>query len=168
MGQVYWIWEADVPPLYKHSRTASHGCLLAWGLCLLLAMSAAATEPSHGFSYFGDLKYAKDMPHFDYVDQTASYGERVDRTAPLKSRLAALAKLRAEEGYMASVEADGTGYLLIENHCPVCAAAKVCQGLCASELALFRRVLGDDVTVERIDHILAGARRCAYRVAARS
>jgi predicted ArsR family transcriptional regulator len=68
---------------------------------------------------------------------------------------------------MAAVEAEsgtGGGFLLVENHCPVCAAARTCQGLCASELEVFRRVLGPDVTVERSDHILAGARRCAYRV----
>lgn len=98
--------------------------------------------------------------------QAADYGERVAKTGPLKPRLKALAELRTEEGYMASVEPDGVGgYLLVENHCPICAAARTCQGLCAGELALFRRVLGDGVTVERIDHILAGARRCAYRVA---
>ena len=28
---------------------------------------AAAGAPSHGFAYFGDLKYPKDMPHFDYA-----------------------------------------------------------------------------------------------------
>jgi predicted ArsR family transcriptional regulator len=69
---------------------------------------------------------------------------------------------------MAAVEAEsgtgGGGFLLVENHCPICAAARTCQGLCASELEVFRRVLGPDVTVERSDHILAGARRCAYRV----
>jgi predicted ArsR family transcriptional regulator len=31
---------------------------------------------------------------------------------------------------------------------------------------VFRAVLGDDVRVERSDHILAGARRCAYRITA--
>jgi predicted ArsR family transcriptional regulator len=40
-------------------------------------------------------------------------------------------------------------------------------GLCRSELAIFRAVLGADVTVERTDHILAGARRCAYRIGMR-
>ncbi len=98
--------------------------------------------------------------------QAADYGKRVAKTGPLKARLKALAELRTEEGYMASVEPDGAGgYLLVENHCPICAAARTCQGLCAGELALFQRVLGEGVTVERIDHILAGARRCAYRVA---
>ena len=55
-------------------------------------------------------------------------------------------------------------YLLVENHCPVCAAAAACQGLCRSELDVFRAVLGPSVTVERTDHILAGARRCAYEI----
>ena len=103
------------------------------------------------------------------AEQIATYGSRVKPTAPLKSRLEALARIRTEEGYMAAVEAGsggdgGDGFLLVENHCPICAAARTCQGLCASELEVFRRVLGPDVTVERSDHILAGARRCAYRV----
>ncbi len=102
------------------------------------------------------------------AEQIAAYRGRIKPTDPLKSRLEALARIRTEEGYMAAVEAEsgtgGGGFLLVENHCPVCAAARTCQGLCASELEVFRRVLGPDVTVERSDHILAGARRCAYRV----
>jgi predicted ArsR family transcriptional regulator len=111
------------------------------------------------------------------AEQIAAYGRRVKAADPLKTRLEALARIRSEEGYMAAVEpiapagpeetaggGDGGGFLLVENHCPVCAAARACQGLCASELEVFRRVLGPDVTVERTDHILAGARRCAYRV----
>ncbi len=105
------------------------------------------------------------------AEQIAAYGRRVKPSDPLKTRLEALARIRTEEGYMAAVERDGgnggagvDGFLLVENHCPVCAAARTCQGLCASELEVFRRVLGPGVTVERSDHILAGARRCAYRV----
>ena len=97
--------------------------------------------------------------------QEADYGRRVDATKPLAARLAALAALRTEEGYMAAVEPDPDGgFLFIENHCPICAAAAACSGLCRAELELFRRTLGPDVTVERTDHILAGARRCAYTV----
>jgi len=29
---------------------------------------------------------------------------------------------------------------------------------------VFGEVLGSDVEIERVDHILAGARRCAYRI----
>lgn len=98
--------------------------------------------------------------------QQQAYAARVGRHKTLKRRLEALAEIRSEEGYMAEVCKDGRrSYLFVENHCPVCAAARVCQGLCRGELELFRAVLGPQVTVERVDHILAGARRCSYRVA---
>ncbi len=97
--------------------------------------------------------------------QVETYGKRVKPEDTLPKRLTALAALRTKEGYMAAARksADG-GYLLVENHCPICSAAAACTGLCGAELEVFKKVLGDDVAVERIDHILAGARRCAYRV----
>jgi len=82
----------------------------------------------------------------------------------LEARVAALAARRTREGYMAEWRRDGAGYLLIENHCPICAAATACQDFCRSELAVFRDVLGPGAKVERTDHLLAGARRCAYRI----
>jgi predicted ArsR family transcriptional regulator len=85
----------------------------------------------------------------------------------LSERVRRLAALRSAEGYMAesSTSRDGS-LLLVENHCPICAAARACQGFCRSELDLFRSVL-KGATVERTDHILAGARRCAYRISAK-
>jgi len=82
----------------------------------------------------------------------------------MQERIARLATLRSREGYMAEWRREGDDYLLIENHCPICAAAAACQGLCRTELALFREVLGAEATVTRTDHILAGARRCVYRI----
>ncbi|HVR09347.1 MAG TPA: metalloregulator ArsR/SmtB family transcription factor [Thermoanaerobaculia bacterium] len=100
--------------------------------------------------------------------QVAAYRAQVGDRGPLRERLLALAELRAAEGYMAEVrEEPGGAWLLIENHCPICAAAKACTNLCAGELLVFQQVLGPGVRIERIDHILAGARRCAYRVQAR-
>jgi predicted ArsR family transcriptional regulator len=100
--------------------------------------------------------------------QIASYAAATGRAASLRGRLAALAKARTAEGYMAEVvtQPDGS-YLLVENHCPICAAARACTGLCAAELVVFRTALGPDVCIERTDHILAGARRCAYRISGR-
>ena len=100
-------------------------------------------------------------------EQSAAYARRVPTNAPLRARLEALAALRSEEGYMAAVEEGPDGaLLLVENHCPICAAAKSCSGLCKAELQVFQNVLGSEVEVERTDHILTGARRCAYRVSA--
>ena len=63
----------------------------------------------------------------------------------------------------ATANQDGS-FLFVENHCPICAAATACQGFCTTELDLFRKVLGPRIEVERQEHILSGARRCAYRV----
>ncbi|MEI2300900.1 helix-turn-helix transcriptional regulator [Ensifer sp. MJa1] len=83
----------------------------------------------------------------------------------LRQRVEMLMRLRSQEGYMAACEDPGDGTLLfVENHCPICAAATSCQGFCRAELSVFRDVLGPDVEVERAEHILAGARRCAYVV----
>ena len=101
--------------------------------------------------------------------QRAAYVARIARSAPLKERLQQLARVRTEEGYMAEVRSGGRGsFLFIENHCPICAAATACQGFCATELDLFRAVLGPDVSVERTEHIVSGDRRCVYRVEPRS
>jgi predicted ArsR family transcriptional regulator len=51
----------------------------------------------------------------------------------------------------------------VENHCPICAAARACQGFCRSELALFEMLLAP-ARVVRVEHLLEGARRCAYRI----
>ncbi|MFM0730266.1 transcriptional regulator [Paraburkholderia sediminicola] len=82
----------------------------------------------------------------------------------LKARLTRLAELRSTEGYMAELQKDGRDWLLLENHCPICAAARTCQGFCRTELQLFAEIVGEEGSIEREEHVLAGARRCAYRV----
>jgi predicted ArsR family transcriptional regulator len=100
------------------------------------------------------------------TEQARVYRDAMSAKQTLKARLDALAAIRAKEGYMAEVrrEPETGAWLLVENHCPICAAARLCTGLCREELNLFRKVLGRDVRIERISHILAGANRCAYRV----
>jgi predicted ArsR family transcriptional regulator len=115
-------------------------------------------------SVFGEPGLERLIEHRERAS-LATYRDALGEGAPLKRRLLALAEIRSQEGYMASVIDEGQGcFLLIENHCPICAAATACQGLCRSELAIFRAVMGADASVERIEHIPMGARRCAYRV----
>lgn len=98
-------------------------------------------------------------------EQAAEYRAALPKKAGLRRRVEALAALRTAEGYMAEVEEDGeSGLLLIENHCPICEAASACQGLCAMEQEVFESVLGENVSVDRVEHLQAGARRCVYRV----
>jgi len=82
----------------------------------------------------------------------------------ISDRLTRLVQLRDEEGYMAELKKTADGWLLIENHCPICAAATACQGFCRNELSLFRDVLGESARVERVEYLLEGGRRCAYEI----
>jgi predicted ArsR family transcriptional regulator len=94
-----------------------------------------------------------------------SYRHRLAREPDMAGKLAALADIRSAEGYMARLEElPGEGYLLVEDHCPICAAATVCQGFCSVELEVFRGLLDDGWQIERQDHLLLGARRCTYRI----
>ena len=93
----------------------------------------------------------------------AHYRMEVENQIGLAAQVAALARARDAEGYMADTEVQLDGsVLLIENHCPICAAARACQGFCRSELEIFQRVMGPHCQVERSEHVLAGARRCVY------
>src|ERR1041385_1024439 len=101
--------------------------------------------------------------------QRVDYGKRIKPGDSLEKKLKELAKVRSEEGYMAEIRKEGKeSFLLVENHCPICAAANACQGFCSTELDLFRSVLGPGVEVERVEHIISGDRRCAYRVTPRA
>lgn len=97
--------------------------------------------------------------------QLDSYSQQMKGKRSLKQRLHKLVEIRTNEGYMAEVQAQADGsFLLIENHCPICAAANACTGLCAKELEIFQAVLGDKVNIQRVEHIVAGERRCAYQI----
>jgi predicted ArsR family transcriptional regulator len=86
---------------------------------------------------------------------------------PVPVRVRRLADVRSAEGYLAEVRPEDDGSIvLVEHHCPVCEAASTCQGLCRTELQLFQAALGDDVKVERVQHLLSGDQRCAYRIMA--
>lgn len=114
---------------------------------------------------FGDAGMDALISHREAASEQA-YVERMAGETTLAGRIAQLAAIRSEEGYMATVANEGDVWWLYENHCPICAAATSCQSFCRSELMLFRRLLGEGVTVERSEHIIEGARRCTYRITA--
>jgi predicted ArsR family transcriptional regulator len=82
----------------------------------------------------------------------------------VQEKLEKLAEIRCDEGYMATVEQEDDFFWLLENHCPICAAATKCINFCRSELQLFQSLLSDVAVISREEHIIEGARRCAYKV----
>jgi predicted ArsR family transcriptional regulator len=95
-------------------------------------------------------------------DSKERYIKSIGDEKDLESRVKILAEIRDREGYMARYEKVEDGYLLIEDHCPICTAAAACQGFCKAELNIFRDVL--EAGVSRVEHVLSDGRRCAYKV----
>ena len=115
-------------------------------------------------SRFGEESLNQLIDHRSARIQDHYQGELDASGDKLEDKITRLCELRSAEGYMAEVRLLPDGWLLIENHCPICAAAESCQQFCRSELAMFQHLLTDLAAVDRVDYLLAGARRCAYKI----
>lgn len=93
------------------------------------------------------------------------YEKALEKSGPaLEDKVRVLTDLLDGDGFMTEVRLLPDGWLLIENHCPVCSAAQKCPQFCQSELEMFRSLLANYADVERVDHLFAGGRRCAYKI----
>lgn len=97
--------------------------------------------------------------------QLSAYQTALSTQHSLSDQIATLAALRRAEGYMADWQAlDDGSFVLLEHHCPICAAATACQGFCRSELEIFQTLLAGQAQVEREQHLLNDDLRCSYRI----
>jgi len=82
----------------------------------------------------------------------------------LADRVAGLAEILSEDGYLAEWEqVDPDTFLLNEHNCAVHDVAAAFRAACSSELIFLAAVLPDAV-VTREGHMLAGELCCAYRI----
>lgn len=109
--------------------------------------------------------------------QQLHYLQKLSNFGDLAAKVRQLAEIRQQEGYLAEAYLlqgssldnslvgnsvpDGS-WVLVEHHCPICAAATLCQNFCRSELQLFRACVEGLATVERTEHLLSAGSRCAY------
>jgi predicted ArsR family transcriptional regulator len=83
----------------------------------------------------------------------------------IAERVARLARLRDDGGYVAEWEEHDDGTLVLtENNCAIHRVAERYPVVCAMELSLIRRALGPDVEVTRVSHTMAGDAVCSYRI----
>jgi predicted ArsR family transcriptional regulator len=85
----------------------------------------------------------------------------------LHQRLEQLAAALSEDGFDASVDADGQGFTLTQQHCAIFDVARHHPEVCAYEAATFSKVLGRDVTLSRRETLADGAPACVCCVAPR-
>ena len=86
------------------------------------------------------------------------------RGKDLPGRVAGLAKILDDEGYLSSFEelADDTYQITLHN-CAIWGVASRYPQACSSELDFLREVL-TEANVERINHKIAGAHVCGYQI----
>jgi DeoR family transcriptional regulator, suf operon transcriptional repressor len=77
-------------------------------------------------------------------------------------RMAAVAQMLSDEGYMAEGTASAGSGTLIEHNCAVQAVAERFPEICAAEARFLAAALGAEV--DRREHILSGCSACEYRV----
>ena len=85
-------------------------------------------------------------------------------SADFASRVAELARILDDDGYLASWEARPDGsFRIVEHNCAVLDVAERYGQACSSEIAFLREAL-PDARIERVSHMIAGAHSCAYAV----
>lgn len=92
------------------------------------------------------------------------FREQMQRST-LEERVAELAAIQQNGGYMAAWESDDSEtdvYKLYEYNCPVSQIANRYRQACHCELQLFERLLGADV--KRTECLADGASRCTYAI----
>ena len=78
-------------------------------------------------------------------------------------RLAEMARILDEDGYLAGFETIDGGFRLVEHNCAILDVAQRWGQACSSELEFLREAL-PDADVRRVAHMIAGAHVCAYEV----
>jgi DeoR family transcriptional regulator, suf operon transcriptional repressor len=163
------------------------GALLGEGLVAVREQRGSAGRPKHFYSVtpaaeelfpktYGDLT----CELLDYL--TAEEPDLVEklfdrrrerRVEAARSRLAGrsfpervaeLARILDEDGYLADVERDEDGaWYIVEHNCAILEVAFRYGQACSSEIGFLRAVM-PDAEIDRITHMASGQHHCAYRV----
>jgi DeoR family suf operon transcriptional repressor len=117
--------------------------------------------------YVGDADPALVDDLFDRRRQRRLEGAQARLAAvgdDVAARVAELARILDEDGYLASFETVGDGtFRIVEHNCAVLDVAERYGQACSSEIAFLRQAL-PEARIERVSHMIAGAHSCAYEV----
>ena len=96
-------------------------------------------------------------------ERVRNANQRLARCRSLKAKVAELASILDDDGYLATWEEMPGGFRIVEHNCAIWAVAQRYGQACTSEIDFIRTVL-PGATVERVQHMVAGGPHCAYEV----
>jgi predicted ArsR family transcriptional regulator len=82
----------------------------------------------------------------------------------LAGRVATMAQIMTENGYMAHWKKIDGGYAIVEHNCAIARVARRYPQACACEVEFIEKMLGPNVQATRQSHIADGDACCAYMV----
>lgn len=93
-----------------------------------------------------------------------NYRPQIEASETLEDRVAILAELQNQKGYMVQWEQDSStgNFYLKEYNCPIAQVAREFTQACNCELSLFRRVL--KANVEQTSCMAKGGEHCVFRI----
>ncbi|MFF3926115.1 helix-turn-helix transcriptional regulator [Paenibacillus lactis] len=98
-------------------------------------------------------------------NQIIKYQEHLSDADSLRDRLQKLVMIRMNEGYFPEIQEQEDGsFLFVQKHCPIAEAVAVSSRFIDNELELFQSMLGDHVTIERVEYLLSDGPSYAYRI----
>ncbi len=100
-----------------------------------------------------------------YTDLTRRLQAELEGVAP-EARLATVARVLSEAGYMAESGAAGGEFRLSEHNCAIKSVAERFPEVCAAEAKFLQTVLA--ASVERTAHIVDGCNACEYAITFRT
>lgn len=108
----------------------------------------------------GDTK-VNELLRFRWRQFAEQYGPAL-ADKPLPERVAELARIQNEKGYLASWENGEDALYLYEHNCSIARVACEYRQTCQYELETFQNLLG--VPIERIECLSQGGSSCVYRI----
>lgn len=91
-------------------------------------------------------------------------GARARLAGSFADRVAELARILDEDGYLADFETlDDGSFRITEHNCAILDVARRYQHACSSEISFLREAM-PDAQIDRVLHIVEGAHVCAYTV----
>ncbi|MGK7906854.1 MAG: iron-sulfur cluster biosynthesis transcriptional regulator SufR [Synechococcus sp.] len=110
----------------------------------------------------------EEVLHDQWQQKASQYKAKIGR-GPLRDRIASLAALRTQEGYMVDwypLETEGQGeqYMFSEYNCAISQVAETFPSVCGHELEMLQEVFSDS-SVERTHWMVGDSHQCGYVIA---
>jgi DeoR family suf operon transcriptional repressor len=154
--------DRDEPPRRGRPRLTYH--VTAMGDLLFPKAYGALTNELLGYVCESDPEAVDRLFERRRDHRIESARERMGRHRSLGAKVAELAAILDDDGYLASYDQLGPDhYVVVEHNCAIAAVANRYGQACTSEIEFIRAVL-PEADVNRTSHMVSGDRRCAYDI----